>query len=102
MSSRSSAHPAPRMSLTTAEVEALLAQLRDDPKGWASLDLHKLLDHFNFSQRRYDEVKGLPPTRRYHDRYRDLDVLLFPVEEVSPTVARRVLFVIEELVRREG
>lgn len=82
---------------------SLLEQVRDDPHGWPSLDLHKLLDLWEFTAEEIDTGTAWVAVFRYHPEHPDLNVVLTDDPEVHAAVTLRVVGIIDRLIdRRRG
>ena len=90
------------MSVDTEKGLRLLEQVRDEPTGWPSVDLHKLLDLFGFTS---DEPilteEGWDVAFRYHPEHTDLNVVLDPCDEVWSGKTQHVINIIDVLRNRQ-
>lgn len=84
----------------TAEQAAvnLLEELRRDPVGWPSIDLHKLLSMWGFSSSEpLQTSQGWDVPFRYHPEHPELNVVLFPTDRVHVALALHVVRIIDTL-----
>ncbi len=79
---------------------SLLEQVRDDPHGWASLDLAKLLDLWDFVSEELDTESAWRPVFWHHPEQTDLYVVLYPEDEVHSDVTLHVVRIIDKLIHR--
>lgn len=80
---------------------ALLEEVRADPVGWPSMDLHKLLSMCGFtSSEPLKTAQGWDVPLRYHPEHPDLNVVLFPTERVHMAVTLHVVRIIDTLAAR--
>ena len=83
------------------EAQRLLRAVREDPIGWPSLDLHKLLNLWGFtSAEPLQTAEGWDVPMRLHPEHPDLHVVLFPTEEVHVLVTLHILRIIDTLTQR--
>jgi hypothetical protein len=78
-----------------------LEEVRAEPVGWPSLDLHKLLTLWNFTSEeplRTDQGWDVP--MRFHPEHPDLNVVIFPTERTHVSVTLHVIAIIDTLRRR--
>ena len=81
----------------------LLEEVRSDPVGWPSLDLHKLLSLWDFAgEEPLKTPEGWEVPMRYHREHPDLNVVLFPTEETHVAVALHVVRIIDMLRSRKA
>lgn len=86
----------------TQVATALLEEVRADPRGWPSLDLHKLLSLWGFAGEEPLRTKeGWDVPMRYHPEHPDLNVVIFPSEETHAAVTLHVLRIIDSLRSRQ-
>ena len=79
----------------------LLEEVRADPVGWPSIDVHKLLSMCGFtSSEPLKTAQGWDVPFRYHPEHRDLNVVLFPTERVHIAVTLHVVRIIDTLSAR--
>jgi hypothetical protein len=79
----------------------LLEEVRADPTGWPSVDLHKLLNLCGFtSSEPLKTTQGWDVPLRFHPEHPDLNVVLFPTERVHVAVTLHVVRIIDTLAAR--
>lgn len=81
-------------------LEQLLKEVKEDPTGWAPLDMLKMLDLAGFERRSVQDAQGWPVDYRYHPENPDLNVIIYPTDRVHMAVALRVVWIIEKLRSR--
>lgn len=82
---------------------SLLEEVRGDPRGWPSLDLHKLLSLWGFAGEEPLKTKeGWEVPLRYHPEHPDLNVVIFPAEESHAAVTLHVVRIIDTLSNRKA
>ena len=78
-------------------------EVRKDPVGWSSLDLHKLLDLWDFtSDDPITTKEGWDVPFRYHPEHPDLNVVIFPEDEIGFPTALHVVAIIDTLQQRQS
>lgn len=84
--------------------QILLDQVRADPTEWPALDLHKLLDLWEFASHDiFDDAGRRTGARfRYHADHPELNVVLHPVERTHVAVTLHVVRIIDTLRRHLG
>ena len=89
------------MAGLTQAASELLEEVRADPVGWPSMDLHKLLSMCGFtSAEPLKTAQGWDVPLRYHPEHPDLNVVLFPTERVHVAVTLHVVRIIGTLATR--
>lgn len=88
--------PGPLSEDREARLQSLLKDVMEEPTGWSWLDLDRLLDLAGFNAKQLETAQGWPVRFRYHDKYPDLNVILFPVDRVHVSVAQRCVQIIQE------
>lgn len=91
--------------MTNADVTAhqLLEEARDDPREWPPIDVHKLLDLWEFEYRSLGEdADRWGAIVRYHPEHPDLNVVLMSEAIVAESIVLHVVRIIDTLISRSG
>lgn len=87
--------------MTQEQADELLKEVRDEPKGHASMDLHKLLEFHEFAADKADkDQSGREFVLRYHPEFPALYVVIYTGETTSVATARRVAEIVDNLRSR--
>jgi hypothetical protein len=84
----------------TEKAVRLLEEIREDPIGLDAMDLHRLLNAWEFEEEELETAKGWTVKRRYHAEIPKLDLVLPVSGTVHSVLSKRAVALVDELRRR--
>jgi hypothetical protein len=83
-----------------AELEELVRDMRDDPKGWSGPDISNAMELAGFAAEDIEEVEGWPWQVRYHPAWRHLRLPIPMAERVNSHQVRQAANLIAQVLER--